>query len=77
VANPIDRYTIGDRTPGLVRDPDGSLSLYLSGAEPPQGKSNWLPVPSGHFHTVLRMYLPRPEALDGRYAPPPIERLEQ
>lgn len=77
VANPIDRYTIGDRTPGLVRDADGSLSLYLSAAEPPQGRANWLPVPAGHFHTVLRMYLPRPEVLDGRYAPPPIERLEQ
>ena len=27
VANPIDRYSIGDRTPGLVRGADGSLTI--------------------------------------------------
>jgi hypothetical protein len=29
VANPIDRYSIGDRTPGLQAAPDGSVTLYL------------------------------------------------
>jgi hypothetical protein len=76
VANPLKRYNIGDRTPGLRQDRDGSLSLYLSAAKPPAGYSNWLPVPPGAFHVVLRLYLPRAEALDGRYALPPIERIE-
>ena len=76
VANPLKRYNIGDRTPGLRQDRDGSLSLYLSAAKPPAGSSNWLPVPAGAFHVVLRLYLPRAEALDGRYALPPIERIE-
>lgn len=76
VANPLKRYNIGDRTPGLRQDRDGSLSLYLSAAKPPAGPSNWLPVPPGAFHVVLRLYLPRAEALDGRYALPPIERIE-
>ena len=75
VPNAIDRYTIGDRTPGLVRDPDGSLTLYLGATEPPQGPANWLPVPATPFHVVLRMYLPRPAVLEGDYAPPPIERI--
>lgn len=76
VANPPGRYMIGDRTPGLVYDPDGALSLYLSATEPPQGRSNWLPVPAAPFLLVLRMYLPQAAALAGDYAPPQIERLD-
>ncbi len=34
VANPIDRYSIGDRTPGLRRDPDGSLTIYIQRDDP-------------------------------------------
>ena len=29
VANPISRYSIGDRTPGLRRDSDGSLTILI------------------------------------------------
>jgi hypothetical protein len=75
IANAIDRYTIGDRTEGLIYGEDGSLTLYLSATEPAEGTTNWLPVPTTPFHLVLRMYLPRPEALAGDYAPPSIERL--
>ncbi len=76
VANTLKRYNIGDRTRGLRYDRDGSLSLYLSARKPPAGSSNWLPVPAGSFHVVMRLYLPRSEALDGSYALPPIERIE-
>jgi hypothetical protein len=76
VPNAIDRYTIGDRTEGLTYGEDGSLTLYLSGTEPAEGTGNWLPVPRIPFHLVLRMYLPRPEALAGDYAPPLIERIK-
>ena len=76
VANALKRYNIGDRTRGLRRDQDGSLSLYLSTAKPPAGPSNWLPAPPGAFHVVMRLYLPRAEALDGHYALPVIERIE-
>jgi hypothetical protein len=75
VPNPIDRYNIGDRTPGLVYDADGALTLHLSSSEPPDGPANWMPVPATPFHLVLRMYLPRAQALDGTYAPPRIERI--
>lgn len=75
VANTLKRYNIGDRTRGLKYDRDGALSLYLSATKPPAGKSNWLPVPPGSFHVVMRLYLPRSEALDGNYALPPIERI--
>lgn len=76
VPNAVERYTIGDRTPGLALDPEGSLTLYLSAEQPPQGPGNWLPVPACPFHIVLRMYLPRADALAGDYAPPQIERLD-
>jgi hypothetical protein len=34
VANPIDRYSIGDRTPGLVRGADGGLSILVAAPDP-------------------------------------------
>lgn len=73
--NPLRRYAIGDRTKGLRFGADGSLEIVMSAAPPPEGKQNWLPVPAGPFHLVARLYLPRPQALDGRYALPPVERL--
>ncbi|WP_172449717.1 DUF1254 domain-containing protein [Porphyrobacter sp. HT-58-2] len=75
VANAIARYSIGDRTVGLVRDADGGLTLRLSATPPPGGTANWLPVPPGPFHLVLRLYLPQAAALAGDYAPPPVERV--
>jgi hypothetical protein len=34
VVNPLDRYSIGDRTPGLRRDPDGGLSILIAAPDP-------------------------------------------
>lgn len=76
VPNAIRRYQFGDRTKGAKLDKDGGLTIYLSATRPPEGKSNWLPTPLGAYHLVMRMYLPKPEALEGRYAPPPIERID-
>lgn len=74
--NSLRRYAIGDRTTGLKYGRDGSLEIILSNTPPPQGTSNWLPIPSGAFHVVTRLYLPRSEALSGQYVLPPIERLD-
>ena len=76
VENPINRYTIGDRTPGLRYNPDGSLDIYLQHESPgPDKESNWLPAPEGDFRPILRMYQPRPKALDGTYVLPPVRRV--
>ena len=78
VANPIDRYAVGDRTPGLRRDADGGLTIHVS-HEPTDtdaGRANWLPAPAGGFYLCLRAYLPREEFLDGRYRLPPLRRVE-
>lgn len=74
--NPLGRYAIGDRTPGLVYGADGSLDITLSAAPPAEGTSNWLPIPAGAFHVVTRLYLPAAEAMDGRYVLPVIERID-
>ena len=46
VENPINRYSIGDRTPGLQYGADGSLTIYMQKDSPGADKeSNWLPTP--------------------------------
>jgi hypothetical protein len=72
VENPIHRYAIRDRTPGLRYNPDGSLDIWIQREAPPGKESNWLPAAEGEFSVQMRMYLPKPEALDGRWQPPPI-----
>ncbi|PAL25045.1 DUF1254 domain-containing protein [Sphingopyxis sp. GW247-27LB] len=75
VANPIDRFAIGDRDK-LAFNPDGSLDLYIQKDNPGADKeANWLPAPAGPFTMNLRLYLPRREALEGRWTPPPLKRL--
>lgn len=74
VANPIDRYSLGSTSPGLKTADDGSLSIYLQTAPPPdEQKSNWLPAPFGRFNIVLRIYGPESEVLDGTWKIPPVE----
>lgn len=72
--NPIHRYAIGDRTQGLVANPDGSIDILIQ-HDPPQGSlaANWLPIPKGPVKLTLRAYQPRAELLDGRYRFPGLE----
>ncbi len=74
--NAIDRYTVGDRTPGLAKNEDGSLDIWIARMDPGSGRSaNWLPAPAhGPFVPILRTYLPREELITQRYVPPPVER---
>ena len=78
VANTIDRYSIGDRTPGLKVADDGSVTIYMGKDSPGQDReSNWLPAPNGNFRPILRMYQPRNEILDGTYVLPAIKTITQ
>jgi hypothetical protein len=75
VANPIDRYSIGDRTPGLVYAEDGSVTIQMQHDSPGADKeSNWLPAPEGRFRPVLRAYQPGTAILDGTYKFPKVTR---
>ena len=71
--NDLSRFAIGDRTPGLAYNPDGSLDIWIGAASPgTERESNWLPAPQGPFALFMRAYLPRPELLDGRWRLPPV-----
>jgi hypothetical protein len=75
-ANSLNRYAIGNRTPGLHYGPNGSLTLYIQHAEPASAaaRANWLPAPDGTFHMILRLYQPSAAALHGAWKPPPVFR---
>jgi hypothetical protein len=77
VDNPLDRYLINSpMLPDLVSDPDGGITLYLQHESPGEDKeANWLPAPDGPFFLVMRLYWPKPEALDGTWTAPPLERV--
>lgn len=74
VANPIDRYTIGDRTLGIQANADQSLTVIIQHDAPadPNELANWLPAPSDEFYLNLRLYIPDDSLPTGKWAPPPV-----
>jgi hypothetical protein len=77
VGNPIDRYSIGNATPGLTTADDGSLTLYFTAKSPGKDKeSNWLPAPQGPFWLVLRTYGPKKAIVDGSWKLPKVNKVE-
>ena len=75
VSNPIDRHSVGDRS-GLAPNADGSIDIYIQNTAPAQYEPNWLPAPAGNFKLMLRAYMPGTAILDGRYNPPPVNRVD-
>lgn len=72
-ANSINRYAVGSGSP-LTLTRDGSLDIYIQAADPGgHRRSNWLPAPAGPITLSLRLHHPAPSALDGKWAPPPVE----
>jgi len=71
-ANELDRFAIGDRD-HLTYNEDGSLDISIQHTNPgPDAESNWLPAPTGPLGITMRLYAPKPEALDGEWSPPPV-----
>jgi hypothetical protein len=78
VANPMNRYLINSpMLPDLKRDTDGALTIYVQHESPGADKvSNWLPAPDGPFFAILRLYLPKQVAIDGKWKQPPMQRVQ-
>jgi hypothetical protein len=76
VANPIDRYLLNSpMLPQFVKDADGGVTFYVQNESPGKDKEpNWLPAPKGPFLIAMRLYWPKPEALDGTWKAPPLQR---
>ena len=57
VANPLERYTLGDRS-DLQYEKDGSLNIYVQTEEPTSEaeQDNWLLAPAGPFQLLMRLY---------------------
>jgi len=80
IKNPIDRYLINaPMLPGLKKNPDGSLTIYLQKDAPSADKKpNWLPAPDGPDYLVMRLYWPKEKppsilpAGSGTWQPPPV-----
>ncbi|MET4577084.1 DUF1254 domain-containing protein [Ottowia thiooxydans] len=74
VENPIRRYSIGNRTRGIVLNEDGSMDIAMQREEPAEARlrANWLPTPDGPFQISLRTYMPREELREGRALMPRI-----
>jgi hypothetical protein len=80
IENPINRYLINSpMLPGMKKNADGSLTLYLQNKSPGADKeSNWLPAPNGDIYLVMRLYWPKVEAPSilppgtGSWKPPAI-----
>jgi len=78
VANPLNRYVLNSpMLPQFKRDADGGLTLYIGNESPGSDKeANWLPAPKGPFAMALRLYWPKPAALDGQWKHPPVKKAE-
>jgi hypothetical protein len=74
--NALNRYSIGNRTEGLVRGSNGSIDIWIGRFDPGGTRTaNWLPAPRrGPFALTLRAYLPRQALLSGDYRLPAIVR---
>jgi len=78
IDNPINRYLINSpMLPQLKKNKDGSLTIYVQKDSPGKDKeSNWLPAPDGPIYMVMRLYWPKPAALEGDWGPAPIVRVD-
>lgn len=77
VPNSANRYSIGDRTPDVVRNEDGGMTIFIQNEPPEDAKqANWLPCPdSGTWFVILRMYRPHDEVLTASWKCPGIQKV--
>jgi len=83
IENPIHRYLVNSpMLPGLKKNSDGSLTLYIQKDSPgPAKESNWLSAPDGPLYMVMRLYWPKkttPSILppgSGTWKPPGVKRV--
>lgn len=78
VVNPINRYLLNSpMLSSFKTDAEGGITLIVQNASPDKDyEANWLPAPKGPFSLIMRLYWPKPEALDGRWTSPKLVRVQ-
>jgi hypothetical protein len=78
VDNPLNRYLLNSpMLPQFKRDADGGLTLFFQNESPGKDKeANWLPAPKRPFSVVMRLYWPKPAAIDGSWKKPPMKMVK-
>ncbi len=75
VGNALNRFALSSYMP-FKTNADGSLDLYFQNESPGKDlEANWLPAPKEPFNLTMRLYAPTPEALTGKWNPPPVKQV--
>jgi hypothetical protein len=75
VGNELNRFAVSSYMPFKFNG-DGSLDLYFQSESPGKDlEANWLPAPKGPFNLTMRLYAPKPDALTGKWNPPPVKQV--
>jgi hypothetical protein len=76
IHNPLNRYLLNSTMMDqFKKETDGSITFYIQKESPGKDKeANWLPAPDGPLYMVLRLYGPKPDALEGKWVPPVLEK---
>jgi hypothetical protein len=64
------------QTPGLRKNPNGSVDIYFGPKAPPSGEANWVPTSAdSKFEMLFRFYGPEKALFDKAWKLPDIEKL--
>jgi len=73
----LPRSGRGSQSPGLQKNIDGSVDIYLGSDEPRGKETNWVPTRAGgEFEILFRFYGPTKPLFDKSWKLPDVEKLE-
>lgn len=74
----MNRASLASISPGVQKNPDGSVDVFF-GPQAPAGKeANWVPTdPNRKFELLFRLYGPEKPLFDKSWKLPDAERLSQ
>jgi hypothetical protein len=77
IHNPLNRYLLNSTMMNqFVKEEDGSIVFHIQKDSPGKEKeANWLPAPDGPLYIVLRLYGPEPDALEGKWTSPTLDKV--